>query len=96
MSKAKYVKGDKIKVCPIFPPGHVRTPFFIRGKKGIIEYFWGTYPNPEELAYGRAGTPDNPLYKVKFKQSDLWKNYSGSTHDSLSIDIYENWLEPIK
>jgi len=96
MNKAKYVKGDKIKISSLFPPGHVRTPFFIRGKNGIIDYFWGTYPNPEELAYGREGVPGHPLYKVKFKQFDLWENYEGSPRDSLSIDIYENWLEPIK
>ena len=54
----------------------------------------GAFPNPEGLAYGGDGLPDMPLYKVGFRQADLWEGYGGPPEDALFIDIYEHWLEP--
>ena len=93
MIASKYGPGTAVVVNSIYPPGHVRTPFFVRGKSGIIDRVWGVYPNPEELAYGRAGNPTCFLYQVAFLQTDLWKNYGGSINDTLAVDIYEHWLE---
>jgi hypothetical protein len=53
----------------------------------------GTFPNPEELAYGLSGLPERPLYKVGFRQTDLWDDYEGSAEDYLYADVYEHWLE---
>jgi nitrile hydratase len=46
------------------------------------------------LAYGGDGLPEMPLYKVVFRQADLWEGYGGPPEDTLFIDIYEHWLEP--
>ncbi|MDE2476486.1 MAG: nitrile hydratase subunit beta, partial [Alphaproteobacteria bacterium] len=35
------------------------------------------------------------LYEVRFRQKDLWPDYSGSDADTLDIDIYEHWLAKI-
>lgn len=86
--------GDRVSVRRANPPGHLRTPFYIRGKIGIIEHICGTFANPEELAYGRNGLPRQPLYRVRFQQRDLWTDYTGSWTDTLEIEIYEHWLEP--
>jgi hypothetical protein len=91
--KAKYSVGDAVNVRWAFPPGHVRTPYFIRGQKGVIHEVVGTYSNPEELAYGRDGKPALMLYRVKFQQSDVWPDYEGSNADTALVDLYENWLE---
>ena len=53
----------------------------------------GPFPNAEERAYGRDGDRE-PLYRVRFRQRDLWPNYPGSARDTLVVDIYEHWLEP--
>ena len=42
----------KVKVKKMFPPGHVRTPSYLRGKIGDVERDLGYFKNPEELAYG--------------------------------------------
>ena len=34
-----------------------------------------------------------PLYRVHFKQSDLWADYDGKPEDTLELEIYEHWLE---
>ncbi len=54
----------------------------------------GEFRNPEDLAYGLSGLPERPLYKVGFRQVDLWQDYEGPADDRLYADVYEQWLEP--
>jgi nitrile hydratase len=90
---ARFSTGDGVRVRVAFPPGHVRTPFFVRGKTGRVTEVLGPYRNPEELAYGRSGEPALPLYRVVFETADLWDGYQGAEKDTTVVDIYENWLE---
>lgn len=86
--------GDKVVVKRAFPPGHRRTPFYIRGKEGVIERICGAYPNPEELAYGFDGKPEKVLYRVRFLQTQVWPDYGGAASDIIEMEIYEHWLQP--
>lgn len=90
---AHFAVGDSVTVRAAFPPGHVRTPFFVRGKTGRVTQVLGPYRNPEELAYGRNGEPALPLYRVLFQTAELWDDYAGAAGDTTVVDIYENWLE---
>lgn len=90
----KFQPGDRVTVRVGTPPTHFRTPEYIQGKSGRVDAFWGSYRNPESLAYGGPGTPKQPLYRVEFNQSDLWEGYRGPGTDKLLIDVYQHWLEP--
>ncbi|MBI4560787.1 MAG: nitrile hydratase subunit beta [Candidatus Rokubacteria bacterium] len=94
MSTARYKPGDRVRVRADAPPGHARTPGYIRGKIGRVESLHGAFRNPESLAYGGQGLPRRPLYLVGFNQTDVWASYGGSPGDTLHVDIYEHWLEP--
>jgi len=85
--------GDQVKVREAYPIGHVRTPYYVRGKRGVIERVCGAFPNPEELAYGRMGLPAQPLYRVRFLQRELWTDYAGQPVDVVEVEIYQHWLE---
>jgi nitrile hydratase subunit beta len=89
----RFREGDRVKVREAYPIGHVRTPYYVRGKRGVIERVCGSFPNPEELAYGRPGLPAQPLYRVRFQQRGIWPDYSGQAHDELELEIYQHWLE---
>lgn len=89
-----FAPGDRVHVRSAFPPGHVRTPFYVRGKSGVIERVLGPFANPEERAYGRSGTPAPMLYRVRFVQRDVWPDYAGPPDDTVDIEIYQHWLEP--
>lgn len=91
---ARFRAGDRVKVHWADVPGHIRTPWYIRGHAGVIERLCGAYPNPEELAYARSGLPAQPLYRVRFVQAQVWPAYAGSPADSIDIEIYQHWLEP--
>ena len=90
----RYNVGDRVAVRNSDSPGHRRTPHYIRGKRGMIERVCGAFPNPEELAYGFDGEPKRVLYRVRFRQRDLWSDYAGQERDTLELEIYEHWLEP--
>jgi nitrile hydratase len=85
--------GEKVKVRAAAPLGHIRTPFYIRGHVGEIERFCGSFPNPEELAQMRDGLPAQPLYRVRFRQKDVWPDYKGPENDTVDVEIYQHWLE---
>jgi len=91
---APFAPGDRVAVRRGESPGHIRTPFYVRGLIGVIERVCGPFPNPEELAYGRDGLPARSLYRVRFRQADLWPDYHGAPADVVEVEIYEHWLEP--
>jgi nitrile hydratase beta subunit-like protein len=91
---ALFSAGDRVRVRAAYPPGHVRTPFYVRGKSGVVERVLGAYRNPEELAYGRSGEPARTLYRVRFLQRDVWPDYAGRPADTVDVEIYQHWLEP--
>lgn len=84
--------GDRVVIARVNPPGHRRTPFYVRGKVGVIERDCGDFLNPEELSYGFSGQPRRRLYRVRFRQHDVWPTYRGSADDTIDVDIYEHWL----
>ena len=90
----RFQVGDKVAVKTAHPPGHRRTPTYIRGKQGVIERICGAYPNPEELAYGFDGLPAKVLYRVRFLQTHVWRGYAGPPNDIIEMEIFEHWLEP--
>lgn len=91
---ARFAAGDRVKVSRADVPGHIRTPWYVRGHTGVIERLCGAYPNPEELAYARPGLPAQPLYRVRFVQQQVWPDYAGSPADSVDVEIFQHWLEP--
>ena len=83
--------GARVRVREMRPPGHVRTPAYLRGKTGSVERVLGPFGNPEQLAYNHA--PDRlPLYRVRFRMGDVWPD-AEAPDDTLDAEIYAHWLE---
>lgn len=80
------VRGD-------MPPGHVRTPAYLRGKTGWIERELGEFPNPEALAYG-LDAEKRPLLRVRFMMDHVWGATDAQSQDTIDAEIFAHWLEP--
>ena len=91
---ARFTPGDKVAIRRSLSPGHIRTPWYVRGATGLVERVCGAFANPEELAYGRNGLPERALYRVIVRMDDIWPDYAGQPTDSLEVEVYEHWLEP--
>ena len=87
--------GDYVIVREDYPPGHVRTPVYVRGKCGRIVRKLGEFENPELIAYRLKGRR-RALFAVRFAQTDLWPDYRGPQGDTVDLDLYEHWLTPTR
>ena len=90
----RFKSGDRVKVKFEDRPGHLRTPWYIRGKRGWIERVYGDFLNPELLAFGKDGLPKKTLYSVAFEYSEVFGEPQGAK-DKVFDDIYDHWLEPL-
>lgn len=93
MIEPRFNAGQHIRIAYRDATGHCRTPYYLRGKLGVIEALIGRFHDPEQLAYHRPGLPMRYLYRVRFEQSALWQDYKGPGDDQVSADIFEHWLE---
>lgn len=84
--------GQPVRVRSWYPPGHVRTPYYVRGRRGRILGLAAVHSNPESLAYGGDGLPREPVYRVSFTHAELW---GASALDRTVVDLQESWLEPL-
>jgi hypothetical protein len=91
---ARFAAHQWVVVAPRYPPGHLRTPFYCRGKTGVVERVLPASTNPEDEGFGIDDREPVPLYRVRFRQPDLWPSYAGPAHDTVDIEIYEHWLSP--
>ena len=89
-----FAPGDSVVIDDRVALGHCRTPWYLRGKTGVVAHTHGAFRDAEKLAYHKPGQPKRVLYKVRFKQAELWPNYTGPASDTLESDIYEHWLKP--
>jgi nitrile hydratase beta subunit-like protein len=90
----RFKTGDRVKVRFEDCPGHLRTPWYIRGKSGWIERVYGDCLNPELLAFGKDGLPKKTLYLVAFDYGEVFGKPAGGK-DKVLVDIYDHWLEPL-
>ncbi len=84
-----------MRVRADMPPGHVRTPAYLRGKTGWVERTLGPFPNPEALAYGHDGER-LPLMRVRFSMAEVWGAEAENPNDTIDAEIYSHWLQPVE
>ena len=91
----KFSPGQAVRVRTGIAPGHIRTPWYLRGRTGVIERICGAFGNPEELAYNRLSGEAVPLYRVRFTMAEVWGNETETPTDTLDAEIFEHWLEAL-
>jgi nitrile hydratase len=87
-------KGTQVRIKAMTPPGHIRTPHYLRGKSGVIERVLGAFKNPEQLAYALPA-PERTLYRVRFEMAELWGDGAEAPADTLDAEIFAHWIEEV-
>ena len=88
--------SEKVRVRSWTPKGlHVRAPWYLRGKTGVIERRLGAFGNPEQLAYGLKAEKVE-LLRVRFTMRELWGEAAEAPDDTLDAEIFAHWLEPVE
>ena len=83
----------KVRVHNNWPPGHIRTPAYLRGKVGEVEREIGLFNNPEQNAY-RLPPKEINLVRVRFTMLEVWGDAAEAPDDVIEAEIYAHWLEP--
>jgi len=86
--------AEHVRVKSMMPPGHVRTPAYLRGKYGTVERRLGEFANPERAAY-RLEKDMQPLVRVRFTMAEIWGDAAEYPDDTLDAEIYAHWLEKV-
>lgn len=84
--------AEVVRIRAACPPGHVRVPWYLRGKTGVIERRLGAFRNPEALAYGHKA-PEIELLRVRFRMGEIWGDNAERPDDTLDAEIFAHWLE---
>jgi nitrile hydratase len=90
--KPKFEVGARVRVLTGEPDTHCRTPWYLRGKRGVVADLKGTFRDPEKLAYNHPGWPKLPLYTVRFTFDEVWPGKQSAATDTIEADIYQHWL----
>ena len=92
---SRFSIGDRVRVKTENEDGTNRTPFFIRGKKGVVLFSHGPSQNPTALSHGINDAPQIPLYSVSFHMAHLYDDDPDYVHDHVIVDVWEDWLDPV-
>jgi nitrile hydratase len=88
----RFAAGDRVRVRRIHPPGHTRSPRYVRGAVGSVEAVRGADRLPDLAVYGHQTEPE-AVYSVAFDSQELWGPDSEPAWKVL-LDLWESYLEP--
>jgi len=89
----KFSAGDRVLTRNVHPRNHTRLPRYARGKLGVIHAVHGSFVFPDTNAHGLGEIP-HPLYTVRFDARVLWSSSAEAGHESVFLDLWENYLLP--
>ncbi len=90
---ARFEVGDSVRGRNMHPTTHTRMPRYTRGKTGTVERDRGVFALPDNEVYNLDPKPQH-VYLIRFTARELWGE-EASVQDSLYIDMWEDYLEPV-
>jgi nitrile hydratase beta subunit len=79
----RFAVGDRVRVQRMRPPGHNRSPRYLRGVEGVVERV--------QCNDHRPGAGAEPVYLVSFAAADIWG--ADADRGRVLADLWEGYLE---
>jgi nitrile hydratase len=86
-----FAVGDAVRTRDLDPAGHTRLPRYVRRRTGTVTAILPAQIFPDSAAHFLGEDPQH-VYAVEFASGELWG--PGAEPFSLTIDLYEPYLEP--
>ena len=86
-----FAVGDAVRTRDLDPAGHTRLPRYVRRRTGTVTAILPAQVFPDSAAHFLGEDPQH-VYAVEFTSDELWG--PGAEPFSLTIDLYEPYLEP--
>ncbi|MBM2810546.1 MAG: nthB [Chloroflexi bacterium] len=81
-----------VRVRNVHPKGHTRVPRYVRGKSGVIRWYYGAQNFLDHENANDPIPPKQPVYSVQFDMRELWGE-SAEPGEHLYIDLWESHIE---
>ena len=94
LTPPRFAVGELVRARVLHPTGHTRLPRYVRGKRGVVHAYHGVHVFPDTNAHGLGEQPQ-PLYGVRFDATDLWGDAAADPNQSVYLDMWEPYLEPV-
>ena len=90
-AEPRFAPGEPVRARTINPRGHTRLPRYARGRKGVVDAYYGVFVYPDRNAHG-GGEDPQPLYRVRFESRELWGDEAERC--AVYLDCWEPYLQP--
>jgi len=88
--RARFRKGDGVRVRKMNPRGHTRCPRYVRGARGTVERVHERHVFPDAHAHGGGEAPQM-LYTIGFNARELWGD-GAEGRGRIFVDLWEPYL----
>ena len=84
--------GDSVRMRSFAPHGHTRLARYVRGKRGTIVAYRGSFVYPDSSG-NELGEDPQHLYTVQFEGAELWGADYAENNTSSTFDAWEPYLQ---
>jgi nitrile hydratase subunit beta len=90
VAAGSFAAGDEVVVKDEHPPGHIRAPRYVRGRRGIVVHVTPPFGYPDAAAHGLPRC-EEPTCHVRFAARDLWGD-GAEQNTSVVVDLWQSYL----
>ena len=87
-----FAVGDRVVVKDEHPPGHIRAPRYVRGRRGVVVHVTPPFAYPDASAHGLPRV-DEPTCHVRFDARELWGD-GAEPNATVVVDLWQSYLRP--
>ena len=88
-------RGERVSIRKGSPRENDSTPYYVRGKPGIVEEICAPFTNPHRTASKPTGGAPLRTYRTRFWARDVWPELPGASGETFIIQLSEDWLMPL-
>lgn len=88
---ATFRAGDEVVVRDEHPPGHIRAPRYVRGRRGVVTHVTPPFGYPDASAHGLPHA-EEPTCHVRFSARELWGD-GADENSSVVVDLWQSYLQ---
>jgi nitrile hydratase beta subunit len=89
-----FAVGDVVRLSTMAPRGHTRLARYVRGRKGTVIAYRGSFIYPDAAGNGLGEDPQH-VYTVQFDGAELWGEYA-EPNTTVTFDVWGPYIEHVK
>jgi len=96
VESARFAVGERVSIRKGSSRENDSTPYYVRGKSGIVEEICAPFTNPYRTASKPAGRAPPRTYRTRFSAREVWPELPGASGETFIIQLSEDWLMPLQ